>query len=229
MTWPKNIAPPMVLAVRLFILISCIVMYYGGSYKGYQKGYIDGENNATTNFVIPKQKIIEVEVPVQPKGVILSLTIADLKQDLKNYSHMPDVVRELILTSIAQAADKYKVHPLIIHAMIHSESSFRWWIIHGKKDDKDRAVGLGAIRYGLWGEKLKKAGIIKSRNDLFDITKNINATAFVFAHERTKPLKAGTTDPNVSAMRRYFGDNHKWYSDKVEAKIFSIISKKVYK
>ena len=181
--------------------------------------------------VIVKQSPPKI-VKVQPKGVIVSVTVADLERRLKtNESHLSSKQRKVILDAIMKASELYKVSPLILFAIPKVESSYRPWITHRQviiKGKKDNAIGLTAILYSWWGKKLKKAGIIETKSDLYDPQMNILACGFVFNELRKMPLKKGTTDPNVSAMRRYFGKNFKSYSDKIEAEIGAVVFKKVY-
>ena len=41
-------------------------------------------------------------------------------------------------------------------------------------------IGLGQIRYEVWGKSLREAGIIRSKEDLWEINTNIRATAWIF-------------------------------------------------
>ena len=195
--------------------------------------YAIGKNTAP---ILPPKVVVKQLPPkivkVQPKGVIVSVDVADLERRLKTKaSHLSSKQRKAILDAIMKTSELYKVSPLILFAIPKVESSYRPWVTHSQvivNGKKDNAIGLTAILYSWWGEKLKKAGIIETKSDLYDPQINILACGFVFNELRKMPLKKGTTDPNVSAMRRYFGKNFKSYSDKIEAEIGAVIFKKVY-
>jgi len=188
-----------------------------------------------TSVPIPKPIVLPpktVEVPVEPKGVIISVTMKDLEARLiANSTHLSSKQRKAILDAIEKTSEVYNVSPLILFSIARVESSFRAWVTHKQviiNKKKDNAIGLTAIVYSWWGAKLKAAGIIETRSDLYDPQLNILACGFIFNELRKLPLKKGTTDPNISAMRRYFGANFKSYSDKIEAEIGAIVFGKVY-
>jgi hypothetical protein len=57
-------------------------------------------------------------------------------------------------------------------------------------------IGLGQIRYEIWGRELKDAGIISRKSDLWDPQVNLRATDWVFSQ-----LTGGTQE----RFRRYNG------------------------
>ena len=186
--------------------------------------YVD--NNITV------EKEVERIVYKEPKGVIASITMTDLNKHLTTtYRHLSKVQRVIILTAIAKAADKYKISPIVFYGIIAVESSFRPWITHKQvviKGKKDNAIGLGGIVSVWWLDKLRKAGILETKSDLYDPTININAIGFVLAEYKTMPLVKGTTNITTSALRRYFGGNKKKYTQEIENKIGAIIFSKIY-
>ena len=178
------------------------------------------------------EKEVERVVYKEPKGVIISLTMSDLNQHLKTtYKHLSKAQRLVILEAIAKASDKYKISPIVFYGIIAVESSFRSWITHKQvvvQGKKDNAIGLGGIVSVWWLDKLREAGILETKSDLYDPTVNINAIGFILAEYKTMPLVKGTTDITTSALRRYFGGNSKEYTQKIENKIGAIIFTKIY-
>lgn len=182
------------------------------------------------NIIVEKE--IERIVYKEPKGVIASITMTDLNKHLATtYRHLSKAQRAIILTAIAKAADKYKISPIVFYGVIAVESSFRPWITHKQvviKGKKDNAIGLGGIVSVWWLDKLREAGILETKSDLYDPVVNINAIGFVLAEYKTMPLMKGTTDITTSALRRYFGGNFKAYTERIENTIGAMILAKIY-
>lgn len=189
----------------------------------YKQGYLDAKRSIKQ--LPPKEIIVEVA----PKGIIFQLSIEDLQKDLLNYKHLSKEHRREILISIQEASKKYSVNPIILYAMLHTESSFRWWITHGRSGQKDRAVGIAGVRYGIWGKSLMKAKIIETKSDLYTIDKGIHAMAWIYNHERQKPLKSDAKNADESAMLRYFGGNYKSYVEAINNKIAALFLQKMYR
>ena len=177
---------------------------------------------------VTKTKVIKVK----DKDNIVTLSMEDLQNDLKNNAtFLSTKNRLLVINSIEEASKKYDINPIILYGLIYTESSFRYWIKHkaviiNKK--KEQAIGLAGVMYSWWGEKLKKENIIETKSDLFGIRENILSCAFILNELKQKPLLKGTKNKTVSGLRRYFGGNYKWYSQKIENKIGKLIFKKVY-
>ena len=180
---------------------------------------------------------IPIEVPVVhtveqlPSNTVVHLDTTDIMLDLETYPHLSAKHRDRILSTIITASKQYNINPLILYSIIYTESSFRWWLIHDipKTKDKDQAIGLGGIRYSIWGDQLKSAGILDVKSDLFDIEPNIMSIAYIYDHYRKQPLLSGTTSSDMSAMLRYFGGNYKEYFTRIDDKISSMIKAKIYK
>jgi len=185
------------------------------------------DQNQTT--IVYKDKIVYKE----PKGNILSITMADLNDNLKTvYKHLSSKQRGIMLASIAKASDKYNISPIVIYGLISVESSFRTWITHKQvtiEGKKDNGVGLGGIISIWWLDKLRKANIVETKSDLYNADNNIQAIGFILAEYKTMPLIKGTYDPITSALRRYFGGNYRTYSQKIKNQIGAIIFAKIYK
>ena len=179
--------------------------------------------------IIYKDKIVYKE----PKGIIASITMADLDNNLKTvYKHLSNAQRDIILTSIAKASDKYNISPIVIYGLIGVESSFRPWITHRQvtiKGKKDNGIGLGGIISIWWLDKLRQAGIVETKSDLYNAANNIQAIGYILAEYKKMPLVKGTSDPITSALRRYFGGNYKNYSEKIKRQVGTIIFAKIYK
>ena len=179
---------------------------------------------------------IPVEVPVVklveqlPSNTVVHLDTTNIMIDLETYPHLSAKHRDRILSTIVKASTQYDINPLILYSIIYTESSFRWWLIHDipKTKDKDQAIGLGGIRYSIWGDQLKSAGILDVKSDLFDIEPNILSIAFIYDHYRKQPLLSGATSADMSAMLRYFGGNHKEYFTRIDDKVSALVKSKIY-
>ena len=179
---------------------------------------------------------IPIEVPVVktieqlPSNTVVHLDTNDIMFDLETYPHLSAKHRDRILSTIISTSKQYSINPLILYSIIYTESSFRWWLIHDipKTKDKDPAIGLGGIRYSIWGDQLKSAGILDVKSDLFEIEPNILSIAYIYDHYRKQPLLSGTTSSDMSAMLRYFGGNHKEYFTRIDDKVSALIKTKIY-
>ena len=222
-----------IITITAIGLIAVVTCYYKAYQSAYNKGFSEGK--AQIQF-ITKEKI--VEKVVEPKGVIISLTIEDLYNNLRNkYPHVSAANRDLLMESIAKASDTYNINPLVLYSLIAVESSFRWWIDHPtvkvqdtatKKTVETRAVGLGGIVHEIWGIELKKAGIIETKADLYSISHNITSIAYVYSKLKELPLHPKATNPIESGLIRYFGGGYRSYFNKIDAQIASLLRSKVY-
>lgn len=195
--------------------------------------------NTIMFFDRPKCEPIEVivEVPVEVRDHIMELTVEDMYNDLSaRYPHISQENRDTIILSIAKAADKYKVNPLVLYSIIAVESSFRWWILHPQVTVQDhegnsvktRAIGLGGVVYEIWGIKLKEAGIITTKADLFQIERNIDAIGFIYSTLKAKPLHPKANNSTESGLIRYFGGGYRSYFDKIDTEIVNMFRNKLY-
>jgi len=178
------------------------------------------------------EKIVNKIVYKEPKDIISSITMSDLNSHLKLvYSHLSTKDRKRVLLSIAKASDKYKISPVVFYGLIAVESSFRPWITHHQvviKGKRDNGIGLGGVVPYWWLDKLRKANILETKSDLYNIENNIDAIGFILAEYKTMKLIKGTNDSTTSALRRYFGGNYKSYTEKIRNQIGSIIFSKIY-
>ena len=108
---------------------------------------------------------------------------------MKENSRMP----EQVLAKIYSVAME-SVHADLILAICLVESNFNPHVESGKG-----AIGLMGVMPGVWLEELEAHGIVSGKEDLFTISKNIDAGAYVL--ERY----LGKTDNLKDALSRYAG------------------------
>jgi len=96
-------------------------------------------------------------------------------------------------------------HPLLLLALFQAESEFS-----PTAYSSAQAVGLGQIRWTIWGKTLTQAGILKEARDLYDISMNIRATNFIIG----TLMKSAKGNP-VAILEAYVGGKHKIYTDRV--------------
>lgn len=113
-------------------------------------------------------------------------------------SGMPDQV----LTQIYNAAAGTRNSDLIL-AICLVESNF-----NPEAESEKGAIGLMGIRPGVWLEELKSQGLIREKNDLYKISGNIAAGAYVLAKYLSE------TNDLSHALSRYVG-GASWYSTRV--------------
>lgn len=196
-----------------------------------------------TLYIIPTNtptiKEVVVEKIVEPKGTILSLTIEDMYNNLsKNYPHISEANRHLLIDSIIKTSNKYSISPLVLYSLIAVESSFRWWITHPtvkvqdsktKKTISTRAIGLGGVVFEIWGQELKSQKIIETKADLYSISHNIKAIAYIYSKLKAMPLHPKAKNQIESGLIRYFGGGYRSYFDKIDKEVVKLLKEKVYK
>ena len=96
----------------------------------------------------------------------------------------------------------------LVTAIIQVESSGNPKAISNKG-----AYGLMQIRWSVWKDELKKAGIAKEKKDLFNPRINIEAGKYILAHYMDKH------DNNLkAALNSYSGGARNYYNKVMEAK-----------
>lgn len=95
----------------------------------------------------------------------------------------------------------------LVTAIIQVESSGNPKAISNKG-----AYGLMQIRWSIWKDELKKAGIVKEKRDLFNPRINIEAGKYILAHYMDKH------DNNLkAALNSYSGGAKRYYEKVMEA------------
>jgi len=206
----------------------CIATIFGVFVLGYNIAY----NNTKPKIKTVKQ-IVTKTVYKNKKGVILNITYKNLAQDLvSNYNFLSKNQQVQILSAIKKASEKYNINPLVIYSLISVESSFRFYIQSPKRlvvgsDGKkhyDRAIGLCSIIFSIWGDSLKKAKILSTKSELYEIEPNIIAGSCIL-----KVLRDRYKGDMIKALEAYFGKSNyaKIYQHKIRAKIGSLIEKEI--
>jgi len=114
------------------------------------------------------------------------------------YTNHEKVSRETIDTIVSEAFNTD--YPIMILAIIGAESNFV-----ATARSSAGAMGLGQIIPKVYGELLKKEGIIKEIRDLYNIKENVKATEYALKYE----LKITKGDIN-KALIRYSGNATKY-------------------
>ena len=87
-----------------------------------------------------------------------------------------DVLAKLVIDT----ARKYALPPELVASVVIVESHGDTMAV--SRYSKCRARGLMQVRYAVWGEVLRKAGILGGYMDLHDPVKGLEAGAFVLRH-----------------------------------------------
>jgi len=179
-------------------------------------------------------KTVVKRVEVAPKGVLSTVVLDDLKNDLtSNYPALSINQKAEILTAILKSSKEFNISPLVIYALIATESSFRFYAISPTrtvtgsdgKAHKDNALGLMSIMWTIHNKSLIANNIISRRSELRQITPNIRAGTFILA----KMIKQYKGIDN--ALRHYFGISKyaKIYLRKIQRKVGSLAWNKIIK
>lgn len=188
----------------------------------------------------PQQPSVPPPTIIQPKPEpqsYIKITKQDLEIDIaSNYSDVPKRTKQEILNTIESTSKEFGINPLILYALLHTESSMRPYAKHvectvsvnGKKT-KVQALGIAAIIPELWEEKLISANIIETRSDLLDPILAIRACGYILAHNYKLPMHKNATSRDGSALLHYFGADNNSYFEKINAKVASIALKGLYR
>lgn len=127
---------------------------------------------------------------------------------------------ELIVDSVYEAYKVYEVPPVILLALIKVESDYRPGVI-----SEANAVGLTQVHVPTWIENddnphnLITQGIVSSKHDLFDPSKNIMAGAYIFKRYLDEGISKALDNPVDYATTRYLGGSNNSHYQKLESAI----------
>lgn len=187
-----------------------------------------------------KEPASQIILPPEPKPepqTYINITKQDLEKDIfSNYSDVPKRTKQEILNTIESTSKEFGINPLILYALLHTESSMQPYAKHvectvsvqGKKI-KVHALGIAAIIPELWEEKLISANIIETRSDLLDPILAIRACGYILANNYKLPMHKNATSRDGSALLHYFGADNNSYFEKINAKVASIALKGLYR
>ena len=187
--------------------------------------------------VKPKEPIVQVMQPKPEPQSYIKITKQDLEIDItSNYQDISNRTKREILDTIESTSKEYGINPLILYALLHTESSMRPHTQHtecivdvkGKKV-KTRALGIAAIIPELWEEKLTTANIISTKSDLLDPILAIRAAGYILDHNYKLPMHKNATSKDGSALLHYFGAANNSYFEKINSKVTSITLKGLYR
>lgn len=185
----------------------------------------------------PKEPIVQVMQPKSEPQSYIKITKQDLEIDIaSNYQDISNRTKREILDTIESTSKEYGINPLILYALLHTESSMRPHTQHtecivdikGKKV-KTRALGIAAIIPELWEEKLTAANIISAKSDLLDPILAIRAAGYILDHNYKLPMHKNATSKDGSALLHYFGAANNYYFEKINSKVTSITLKGLYR
>lgn len=127
---------------------------------------------------------------------------ADTKQAVLQWMAENSAMPAHVLAKIYSAASETSNRDLIL-AICLVESNF-----NPRAESDKGAIGLMGIMPGVWLEDLKAQGIVRQRGDLYNISENIAAGAYVLA------IYLSETNNLSHALSRYVG-GASWYATRV--------------
>lgn len=184
-----------------------------------------------------KESTVQVVQPNPEPQSYIKITKQDLEIDIaSNYQDISNRTKREILDTIESTSKEYGINPLILYALLHTESSMRPHAQHieciidvkGKKV-KTRALGIAAIIPELWEEKLTAANIVSAKSDLLDPILAIKAAGYILDHNYKLPMHKNATSRDGSALLHYFGAANNSYFEKINSKVTSITLKGLYR
>ena len=191
----------------------------------------------TLQPIKPKEPTVQVMQPKPEPQSYIKIAKQDLEIDIaSNYHDISNRTKREILDTIESTPKEYGINPLILYALLHTESSMRPHTQHtecivdvkGKKV-KTRALGIAAIIPELWEEKLTAANIISAKSDLLDPILAIRAAGYILDHNYKLPMHKNATSKDGSALLHYFGAANNSYFEKINSKVTSITLKGLYR
>ena len=191
----------------------------------------------TLQPIKPKEPTVQVMQPKPEPQSYIKITKQDLEIDIaSNYKDISNRTKREILDTIESTSKEYGINPLILYALLHTESSMRPHIQHSEciidvkgKKVKTRALGIAAIIPELWEEKLTAANIISTKSDLLDPILAIRAAGYILDHNYKLPMHKNATSKDGSALLHYFGAANNSYFEKINSKVTSITLKGLYR
>ena len=146
----------------------------------------------------PPVEVVEEKLPAPTQKIVAYIQDTNPKVPPKKATKIAKVVKKV--------AAKYKMKPEILVGLMHVESTF-----DPKAVSEKGAIGLMQINPRVWlkphddGNDLITAGIVNSRDQLFDMEKNIEAGAHILNvyYEQGKAKKVA--NPMRYAVNKYNG------------------------
>jgi len=213
------------MTTKVLSIIAVLTLLLGGMLVDYLQTL---PANIVTKTIYKEKLVIKKQA-----GVLQSILQVDLKNDLaKNYKYLSPIQQEEILSAILKSSKEFKINPLVVYSLASIESDFRFWIVSSErtvvgsdgKKHRDRAIGTTSVIYSIWGKLLNENNIISTKTELYQITPNIRAGAFILATLRDR-YKG---DIN-KALKSYFGKSNyaKVYLRKIQRKVGQLVWNKV--
>jgi len=196
----------------LFIVIGCFVIWI--MINELFKSNEPSELRSYNNIKVPEQPVVTQEdIDKNKKENSIEVTYKDLKNYvMQEYSNVSVEIKTRIFNTILEESKKYNINPIWLTAIIHTESSFRFWITHKQIKPKvhgeritTHAIGLGGVVYEIWKEHLHKKDILSNKTDLYEPVTNVKATAYIFNHYLNRKKLPDTESKYESALLRYYG------------------------
>ncbi len=183
-----------------------------------------------------EQPITEVYC-IQENPSYIKISKQDLEIDItSNYQDIPNRTKQEILSTIESTSKEFGINPLILYALLHTESSMKPYSQHSEciievngKKVKTKAIGIAAIIPELWEEKLIAANIISTKSDLLDPILAIRAAGYILDHNYKLPMHKNATSKDGSALLHYFGAANNSYFEKINTKVTQIALKGLYR
>nr|DAK25824.1 MAG TPA: hypothetical protein [Caudoviricetes sp.]DAX61710.1 MAG TPA: hypothetical protein [Caudoviricetes sp.] len=153
-----------------------------------------------------------------------------MKNSINNFENISDTQKKKIIDNIFKFSEKYNINPVLVYAIIETESSFRPYLEHKRTyipslKKHIQAVGLGGIVWEFWKEDLKNNKIAYSRQDLFEIENNVEAICYILDVYRNYEKLPQAKNITESMLMRFYGSAFAKYENNVYNKIALLLTK----
>lgn len=153
-----------------------------------------------------------------------------MKNSINNFENISDTQKKKIIDNIFKYSEKYNINPVLVYAIIETESSFRPYLEHKRTyipslKKHIHAVGLGGIVWEFWKNDLIKNKIAYSRQDLFEIENNIEAICYILDVYRNYEKLPQAKNITESMLMRFYGSAFAKYENNVYNKIALLLTK----
>lgn len=172
---------------------------------------------ATIYVELHKEPKVVTYSQIQYKEIPLEIErkVFYLYKDLQKYNHLDDLTKIKISKNVVKYAEKYGISYKLLYSVLWRETRFRHNTLHKPTYIKSlnktiQAKGIGGVVCEYWCETLIKNNIITHENELLELERGIESSAFILKFYKNLGKQEGYT-LEESMLNRYYGKPVKKY------------------
>lgn len=190
-----------ILKIEMFLIIFLLVVYFIIDINDRKVKDLELEiqnlqtelNKTKIELDDTKNELNDTKIDLENLNTKVQNLKISLLNDISSMDHLDGDQQSLIVAEIWKQSKKFKINPAFLYAVLWNESRFRNDVSHKpiyvralKKEIQ--ALGMGAIVWDFWEDKLKENTSLKSKKDLKNWKKNIEGTAYILSYLKSLPL-----------------------------------------